>query len=246
MRSLLRIPIKILRSALLSVQTNFTLAEMGQRPARNQHTCKPDAQGRALRRRRLGHQYHLGSARPDSGRTGGCGRVRRFQGQQPGEHRTYLRDNQLAKHVFGLDSFQGFDESVEKDIALGGAADAEKRVGGFEATSLARVRAKLAGLGLVDAVTLIPGYFVETLEKLPEKKYSFVHLDCDIYDSYRQTLRYFYGRMSPGGIILFDEYDDPPWPGCNLAVDEFLADKPEKPVVIQMDNYEKYYIQKDA
>ena len=32
----------------------------------------------------------------------------------------------------------------------------------------------------------------------------------------------------------------------NLAVDEFLADKPEKPVVIQMDNYEKYYIQKDA
>jgi len=56
MRSLLRIPIKILRSALLSVQTNFTLAEI-QRPARNQHTCKPDAQGRALRRRRLGHQY---------------------------------------------------------------------------------------------------------------------------------------------------------------------------------------------
>jgi hypothetical protein len=59
----------------------------------------------------------------------------------------YLRDNRLAKHVFGLDSFQGFDESVEKDIALGGAADAEKRVGGFEATSLARVRAKLARLG---------------------------------------------------------------------------------------------------
>ena len=82
----------------------------------------------------------------------------------------YLRDNRLAKHVFGLDSFQGFDESVEKDIALGGAADAEKRVGGFEATSLARVRAKLAGFGLVDAVTLIPGYFVETLEKLVREK----------------------------------------------------------------------------
>ena len=169
-----------------------------------------------------------------------------FKGSSLATIALYLRDNRLAKHVFGLDSFQGFDESVEKDIALGGAADAEKRVGGFEATSLARVRAKLAGLGLVDAVTLIPGYFVETLEKLPERKYSFVHLDCDIYDSYRQTLRYFYCRMSLGGIILFDEYDDPPWPGCNLAVDEFLADKPEKPVVIQMDNYEKYYIQKDA
>jgi hypothetical protein len=158
----------------------------------------------------------------------------------------YLRDNRLAKRVFGLDSFQGFDESVHKDIALGGAADAEKRVGGFEATSLAGVRAKLAGLGLLDAVTLISGYFAETLKQLPENKFSFVHLDCDIYDSYCQTLGYFYYRMSPGGIILFDEYDDPPWPGCDLAVDEFLANKPEKPVFIQMDNYEKYYIQKDA
>jgi hypothetical protein len=93
-----------------------------------------------------------------------------FKGSSLATIALYLRDNRLAKHVFGLDSFQGFDESVEKDIALGGAADAEKRVGGFEATSLARVRAKLAGLGLVDAVTLIPGYFVETLEKLVREK----------------------------------------------------------------------------
>jgi hypothetical protein len=158
----------------------------------------------------------------------------------------YLRDNRLTKHVFGLDSFQGFDETVQRDIALGGAADAETRVGGFEATSWAGVRAKLAGLGLLDAATLVPGYFAETLQKLPERKFSFVHLDCDIYDSDRQRLDYFCYRMSSGGIILLDEYDDPPWPGCNLAMDEFLADKAEKPVVIQMDNYEKYYIQKDA
>jgi O-methyltransferase len=169
-----------------------------------------------------------------------------FKGNTLASIALYLRDNRLAKHVFGLDSFQGFDESVQKDIALGGAADAEKRVGGFEATSLAGVRAKLAGLGLLDAVTLIPGYFAETLQKLPKRKFSFVHLDCDIYDSYSQTLEYFYHRMSSGGIILLDEYDDPPWPGCNLAVDEFLADKREKPVVIQMDNYEKYYILKNS
>jgi hypothetical protein len=169
-----------------------------------------------------------------------------FKGSSLASIALYLRNNRLAKHVFGLDSFQGFDESVQKDIALGGAADVEKRVGGFEATSLAGVTAKLAGLGLLDAVTLIPGYFAETLQKLSERKFSFVHLDCDIYDSYRQTLEFFYHRMSFGGIILLDEYDDPPWPGCNLAVDEFLADKREKPVVIQMDNYEKYYIQKNS
>ena len=156
----------------------------------------------------------------------------------------YLRENRLAKHVYGLDSFQGFDGSVQKDIELGGAEDCEKRVGGFGATSLADVRAKLAGLRLLDTITLVPGYFADTLETLPSTRFSFVHLDCDIYESYKQTLQYFYPRMSPGGIILFDEYNDPPWPGCNLAVDKFLVGKPEKPKGITMDNYQKFFIEK--
>jgi hypothetical protein len=157
----------------------------------------------------------------------------------------HLRENGLAKHVYGLDSFQGFDGSVQKDIELGGAEDCEKHVGGFEATSLADVRAKLVGLRLLDTITLVPGYFADTLETLPSASFSFVHLDCDIYDSYKQTLGYFYPRMSQGGIILFDEYNDPPWPGCNLAVDKFLAEKPEKPTGITMDNYQKFFIQKN-
>ena len=52
--------------------------------------------------------------------------------------------------------------------------------------------------------------------------------------------------MSNGGIILFDEYEDPPWPGCKLAVDEYLADKQEKPTAIMMDNYQKYFLEKLA
>ena len=158
----------------------------------------------------------------------------------------YLRERGLAKHIFGLDSFQGLPESVRKDLEFGGAADPEKRVGGFDQTSLAYVRANLASLGLLDTVTLIPGYFAETLETLPPADFSFVHLDCDIYQSYREALVYFYPRMSQGGIILLDEYNDPAWPGCNLAVDEFLADKPEKPVIVAMDNYEKYFIEKGS
>ena len=169
-----------------------------------------------------------------------------FKGSSLAAIALYLRECGLAKHAFGLDSFQGFDESVRKDIELGGAADAEKRVGGFEETSLGHVRANLARLSLLNRVTLIPGYFSETLETLPAANFSFVHLDCDIYDSYRLTLAYFYPRMSQGGIILFDEYKDPPWPGCNLAVDEFLADKPEEPIGIKMDNYEKYFIVKSS
>jgi hypothetical protein len=156
----------------------------------------------------------------------------------------HVKDRGIDKHVFGLDSFQGFDQSVRKDIELGGKANTEKRMGGFGETSIGHVRGKLARLGLLDAVTLIPGYFAETLQTLLTESFSFVHLDCDIYDSYKQTLNFFYPRMSHGGLILFDEYEDPPWPGCKLAVDEFFLDKREKPVAITMDNYEKYFIKK--
>jgi hypothetical protein len=47
------------------------------------------------------------------------------------------------------------------------------------------------------------------------------------------------------GVIHLDEYNDPPWPGCNAAVDEFLTGRPEYLRVIALDNYEKYYIDKE-
>ena len=167
-----------------------------------------------------------------------------FRGNSLAAAALYLRQTGQGKHAFGFDSFRGFDDSVATDVALGGAASSDKRVGGFGETSLDAVAAKLQLLGVSASVTLIPGYFAQTLERCRAGRFSFVHLDCDIYESYRQTLAHFYPRVPPGGIILFDEYEDPPWPGCKLAVDEFLADKPERPTLIAMDNYQKYYIEK--
>ncbi len=158
----------------------------------------------------------------------------------------YLLENNVDKRVFGLDSFLGFDDRVNRDLQLGGAANAEKRIGGFDGTSFGYVSRKLACLGLAGRVTMLAGYFAHTFAMLPELKFSFVHLDCDIYESYRETLAYFYPRMSPGGIILLDEYNDPPWPGCNLAVDEFLADKSETLACVAADNYIKFYIEKQG
>jgi hypothetical protein len=37
--------------------------------------------------------------------------------------------------------------------------------------------------------------------------------------------------MSPGGVILFDDYGQPSCPGARTAVDEYFQDKPEQPLV---------------
>jgi len=155
-----------------------------------------------------------------------------------------VRQRAPKKRLLGFDSFQGLDQTVDRDVALGGEDDARKRVGGFSNTSHQAVAQRVRQFDLAGTVTLVPGYFRDTLPKYADSQFCFVHLDCVIYESYRQCLEFFYPRMLPGGIILLDEYRDPPWPGCTQAVDEFIADKPERISEIRSDNYIKYYLRK--
>lgn len=52
----------------------------------------------------------------------------------------------------------------------------------------------------------------------------FVHLDVDLYSSYETCLPYFYKRLVSGGVIGFDEYNDPKWFGAKEAIDEFCLE----------------------
>ena len=91
---------------------------------------------------------------------------------------------------------------------------------------------------------MIKGYFENTLSLLEQEQFSLVHLDCDLYQSYKDCLEFFWPRLSPGGIIHFDEYDDPSWPGCNLAVDEFVMGTHVPIERLERDNYVRAYVTK--
>ena len=152
------------------------------------------------------------------------------------------RKMDIPRKVYGLDSFQGFDRDIERDLELGGKFDEEKREGGFGNTKLDYVQERVEALGLNETVHLIPGYFRDTLEQLAQARFCFVHLDCDIYESYKVCLEFFHDRIVPGGLILLDEYNDPHWPGCNLAVDEFTDRTGIAPQLIERDGFQKYYL----
>lgn len=51
-----------------------------------------------------------------------------------------------------------------------------------------------------------------------------LRLDTDFYDSTKHELEHFYNFVSPGGVILIDDYGH--WKGCRKAVDEFLLQHP--------------------
>ena len=157
----------------------------------------------------------------------------------------YLRERGIKKQIFGFDSFEGFDPKfVHADMELGGVENEDRNESGFSGTSFPFVSRKVARFRLPN-VHLVKGFFSESFQTLPsDLKFCFVHLDVNLYESYRVSLEFFYPRMVVGGIVLFDEYNDPPWPGCNKAVDEFLSGVPETLQMVQMNNYQKWYFVK--
>ncbi|MFC1707356.1 TylF/MycF/NovP-related O-methyltransferase, partial [Planctomycetota bacterium] len=57
--------------------------------------------------------------------------------------------------------------------------------------------------------------------------FSFVNLDVDLYQCTSDALKFFYPRVSRGGMMLSHDYLYTPAPGVKQAFDEFFADKPE-------------------
>ena len=55
-----------------------------------------------------------------------------------------------------------------------------------------------------------------------------MYLDGDLYESIKTSLEGVYPRLSKGAICVVDDYSLKGFPGCTIATDEFLADKPEE------------------
>ena len=55
-----------------------------------------------------------------------------------------------------------------------------------------------------------------------------MHIDVGLYQPTRDSLKFFYPRTSPGGMIVCDHYGYVNCPGTKQACDELAADWPER------------------
>jgi len=62
-------------------------------------------------------------------------------------------------------------------------------------------------------------------------QYSFVHINVDINQPTKDSLEFFYPRLSPGGILLSDDYGYHTRTGARTAFDDLAATTPEKTVM---------------
>lgn len=131
-----------------------------------------------------------------------------------------VKQEEKSRKLYGLDSFEGFPEPTAEDKN-------EYRVirkGEYGDASIEGVQ-KLFQWADVPEPILIKGFLENTAGFLKNqvKKIAFLHVDSDLYNSYKVVLTELFDKVATGGIILFDEYDEPNLPGATKAIDEFFA-----------------------
>jgi len=115
------------------------------------------------------------------------------------------------KRVHAFDSWEGFglDVQADKQLRSGYKGNAEE------------LAQQLALVGLNDLVVLHTGDICKTVLDF-NAQLSLAYIDCDVYEPCLAALYGCHAQLSPGGLIVFDEWNDPAWPGETQAATEFL------------------------
>lgn len=134
-------------------------------------------------------------------------------------------------HVWAFDSFKGFPNATLEDK---GKYMPGKIKSIYKNYNIDFVKKRMNYFGLTDKdimknVTFVKGFFPESFENYNKKSIDFLHLDVDLYNSYKSCLDFFWQFLNLKSIILFDEYkstsDLYKWPGASKAIDEFFERK---------------------
>ncbi len=132
--------------------------------------------------------------------------------------------------IIGFDTFAGYPElhradlkSVSKRMHRGGfnAASCEDLTRCIQLYDQNRFLGHLNKVVLVkgDASKTIPAY----LKDNPHTIISLLYLDFNLYKPTKAAIEHFLPRMPKGGIIAFDEINDPRCPGETLAILETIG-----------------------
>jgi len=126
----------------------------------------------------------------------------------------------LRKRHCIFDSFEGLSSPDDVDGAYWTLGDLR--------ADASEIRKNLQAF---DFVEYYEGWIPERFGEVADRKFCFVHLDVDLYQPTFDSLEFFYPRLSPGGILICDDYFQT-CPGAQLALDTFFADRPEEVVVL--------------
>jgi hypothetical protein len=137
------------------------------------------------------------------------------------------------RKIFGYDSFEGFPEPTEEDKSTRNSKKGDwssSPSGKYNYTQDFTNMVLSEGNVPLDEIslTLVKGFFNETLPYHTETPIAFLHVDGDLYSSYIDTLENLYPKVVKGGIVSFDDIqteaiENEKFPGARRAIIDFFG-----------------------
>jgi hypothetical protein len=118
----------------------------------------------------------------------------------------FLDWRKIPRKFYLIDTFQGpvLEQFCAEEIAAGRAQIAKEFLAaGAYVTDVARVRDNFAEW---PNAVVVPGTVPEVLPSLPIETVAFLHIDLNCALPERAALEFFWDRLSPGAIVLLDDY----------------------------------------
>jgi O-methyltransferase len=159
---------------------------------------------------------------------------------------TLLRLGASDRDLYLFDTFQGMPPPTQEDVfsAYDGYSPMRhwrrraNRGTAAESTwhyvTAGEVRAALLSTGYpAERVHLVEGRVEETVPAGAPEAIALLRLDTDWYESTRHELEHLYPRLSPGGVLILDDYGH--YEGARRAVDEYFDAHGGRPLLTRVD-----------
>lgn len=177
-----------------------------------------------------------------------CGVYRGFTLMSWALFSSILEPANLTRRIYGFDTFSGFPSVSSKDASKARrVSKGELLCDSYkELSELIKVYDNNRFLGHVDKVNLIKGEAQNTISQfIKDNRHlvvSLLFLDFDLYEPTKAAIETFYPRIPKGGIIAFDELDNPIWPGEATALLDSIGIGKLKIQRVEFDPYIGYAI----
>jgi O-methyltransferase len=143
-----------------------------------------------------------------------------------------IRDRDL--HLY--DTFEGMSQPTEQDVQTSTGATA----GDLLAMGKAMCEAGLEDVQLgmsetgypMDRIHFHPGKVEDTIPEQAPEQIALLRLDTDWYESTKHELEHLYPRLSPGGVLILDDFGS--WDGARKATLEWLEETHEPLLLVPL------------
>jgi O-methyltransferase len=154
---------------------------------------------------------------------------------------TLVRLGKTNRRLYLFDTFEGMPPPAETDVNFRGEAAADLMSKAERDTAwvwavaqLEDVKERMRSTGYPeDLIEYVEGKVEDTIPREAPEQVAILRLDTDWYQSTKHEMKHLYPRLSPGGVLIVDDYGH--WEGAKKAVDEYIVEERVRCLLCRVD-----------